>query len=203
VNSGSSYEFTEDFFTFRIDLWDKLLHRMKGRPYLRFLEIGVFEGRATVWLLQNVLTHSTASIDCVDPFEWTEGAGRPGADMDAVERRFSNNVTVSGASDRVRLLRMKSEAALCTLLPRSYDFIYVDGSHSAADVLTDATFAFRLLKCGGILAFDDYLLAEAHGQPGSLDDPRAAIDAFLSIFAPRLDFIWKGYQVVVSRRSDS
>ncbi len=38
------------------------------RPGLRFLEIGCFEGRATVWMLTNVLTHPTCRIDVIDTF---------------------------------------------------------------------------------------------------------------------------------------
>ena len=37
------------------------------------------------------------------------------------------------------------------------DFIYVDGSHQAHDVLCDAILSFKLLRVGGIVCFDDYL----------------------------------------------
>jgi predicted O-methyltransferase YrrM len=41
-----------------------------------------------------------------------------------------------------------------------FDFIYVDGSHQAPDVLCDALLSFRLLKNNGVIAFDDYLWQE-------------------------------------------
>eukprot|EP00619_Florenciella_sp_RCC1007_P001097 CAMPEP_0205923184 /NCGR_PEP_ID=MMETSP1325-20131115/15777_1 /ASSEMBLY_ACC=CAM_ASM_000708 /TAXON_ID=236786 /ORGANISM="Florenciella sp., Strain RCC1007" /LENGTH=134 /DNA_ID=CAMNT_0053291351 /DNA_START=5 /DNA_END=409 /DNA_ORIENTATION=+ len=37
-----------------------------------------------------------------------------------------------------------------------FDFIYVDAGHRAVDVMADAILALRLLKVGGVLAFDDY-----------------------------------------------
>jgi predicted O-methyltransferase YrrM len=40
---------------------------------------------------------------------------------------------------------------------RTFDEIYVDGSHVADDVLTDGIIAWRLLKQGGVLIFDDFL----------------------------------------------
>ena len=41
-----------------------------------------------------------------------------------------------------------------------FDFIYVDGSHEAPDVLFDAILAHKLVKNNGIIAFDDYLWAQ-------------------------------------------
>ena len=38
----------------------------------------------------------------------------------------------------------------------NFDLIYIDASHYAPDVLSDAVLAFKLLKPGGILIFDDY-----------------------------------------------
>ena len=38
---------------------------------------------------------------------------------------------------------------------QKYDIIYIDGSHEARDVLEDAVLAYRLLKIGGLLIFDD------------------------------------------------
>lgn len=38
----------------------------------------------------------------------------------------------------------------------NYDILYVDGSHLAADVLTDAILGWGLVKVGGIIIFDDY-----------------------------------------------
>ena len=37
----------------------------------------------------------------------------------------------------------------------SFDFIYVDASHRAPDVLLDAVLAFQLLRIGGLIIFDD------------------------------------------------
>ena len=62
-------EFTSDWFSEHIPLWESQLFRLKGEANLSFLEIGAFEGRATLWLLNNILTHSSSGITCIDPFE--------------------------------------------------------------------------------------------------------------------------------------
>ena len=64
-----------------------------------------------------------------------------------------------------------------------FDLIYIDGSHTAPDVLTDAVLAFQLLRVGGVMIFDDYLWSmEAPLYVDPLNMPKPAIDAFTMIF---------------------
>jgi hypothetical protein len=46
--------FTQDWFSRSIPGWQFILSRMiQKTPHLRILEVGVFEGRSTCWLLEN------------------------------------------------------------------------------------------------------------------------------------------------------
>jgi predicted O-methyltransferase YrrM len=68
-----------------------------------------------------------------------------------------------------------------------FDLIYVDGSHTAPDVLVDAILGFQLLRKDGVLIFDDYLWSmetSPHADP--LNTPKLAIDMFTTIFARKL-----------------
>jgi predicted O-methyltransferase YrrM len=67
-----------------------------------------------------------------------------------------------------------------------FDLIYVDASHYAVDVLTDAVLSFKLLKAGGILIFDDYLWA---GDENIIYYPKIAIDSFTNIFSKHIKLI--------------
>lgn len=60
--------------------------------------------------------------------------------------------------------------------------------------------AFRLLKIGGILGFDDYKWDDSHLQHEGL--PRPAIDAFLKVYAKKISVLFKGYQVWVRKSHD-
>jgi hypothetical protein len=192
--------FTRDWFSSARGAWRKLLAPMAGAPGLRCAEIGVYEGKATVWLLRHVLTHPSARLDCIDPFVWQPRDGRPvAADMQQVKRRFLTNVEAVGGTQKVRLIEARSDVALRSLPLNSYDCIYIDGSHRAADVLTDAVLSFGLLRLGGLMIFDDYLLAESLGHPPSLDDPKRGIDAFTAVYARRLDIVLCGYQLAIRR----
>src|SRR5947209_18253353 len=73
--SEGAYKFTYDFFSDNIGQWQKDLGRFAGCPDLAFLEIGSFEGKSTCWLLQNILTHETSRITCVDVFQAEKSQG--------------------------------------------------------------------------------------------------------------------------------
>ena len=53
-----SFHFTTDYFSIHHLMWEALFKEVfpVGLEY-NFLEVGSWEGRSTVWLLQNVLTH--------------------------------------------------------------------------------------------------------------------------------------------------
>ncbi len=51
-----------------IPLLITLLEEFRGRFGLQALEIGVFEGRATCSLPENILTGKGSTIDCIDTF---------------------------------------------------------------------------------------------------------------------------------------
>jgi predicted O-methyltransferase YrrM len=68
-----------------------------------------------------------------------------------------------------------------------FDLIYIDGSHQAPDVLTDAVMSFQLLKVGGVMIFDDYLWSmDKPGFQDVLKMPKPAIDAFINIFQRKM-----------------
>ncbi|MCS6847225.1 MAG: class I SAM-dependent methyltransferase [Anaerolineae bacterium] len=167
--------------------WRVWLADWIGKPETHFLEIGSYEGRSAVWFLQNVLTHPTSTLDCIDLFT---GKG--------LEPRFDHNIHKSGRSGQVRKHKGRSDAILPELPEAYFDVIYVDGSHRAADVLLDAALSWCLLKCNGLIIFDDYLWEMS--KPAA-QRPQIAIDLFLEAYAPRLRVVHHGYQVVVRRTS--
>lgn len=151
------------------------------------LEIGSYEGGSAIWFLDNVLTAPDATLTCVDPF------------LDAsYELRFDHNIRRSGEQGKVTKLKGFSEAVLPELPHESFDLIYVDGSHRAVNVLMDAVLAWRTLKPGGTMIFDDYRWMPEN--PPHLR-PQMAIDLFLETFEGEYELLLKDYQVAVERRA--
>jgi hypothetical protein len=63
---ASRYHFSEDWATENTTNWSRILRGFKGKANVHALEVGSFEGRSALWFLENILTHPTDSITCVD-----------------------------------------------------------------------------------------------------------------------------------------
>lgn len=191
-----SYRFTEDWFDFNIPTWEVALSKFKGKESVRALEVGSFQGRSAVWLLENILTHEHSTIICVDTFEGSiEHSNEQVENMYDIFmhniKPFTSKVTVMKGLSQHVLRKLKPE-------PR-FDIIYIDGDHRAASVLEDGVLAFRLLKKGGIMIFDDY---EWEPERTALETPKLGVIAFCNVYNDKINLIFKGYQVIIEKVSD-
>jgi Methyltransferase domain len=183
------YEFTSDWVSYNVRHWEEVLSSMKDKPNIQALEVGSFEGRSALWFLENVLTGPGSTITCVDIF------GTP-----VVEARFNRNIAASGVSNKVTKLKARSDEALKQFKPGSFDFIYIDGSHVAKDVLVDAVLGWELLKPGGVLIFDDYEWDGYGSRVGQHKKPKLAINALLAVYGPYLEVLHKKYQLSLRKK---
>lgn len=155
-----------------------------GKPNLRFMEIGSFEGQSARWTLENVLTDISSTLVMIDPLQFHDINGED--QLVRLERHlapwFKNEQAelLGGMSETV--LRGFDQAVLrVRWQPNMFDFVYIDGDHFPAGVLKDAVLAWPLLKSGGHLLFDDYV-PELGGHRG----PQPGIDAFVSCYEPEI-----------------
>lgn len=181
-----NYEFTNDWFgTTARFLWDQLIPQINPT---RILEVGSYEGRSTCFLIEKLGNkHLELFIRCVDT--WEGGAEHQGTDMSLVEQRFFGNIGIAersvAAQINIQVSKGRSDIELAKLLPTHigyYDFVYIDGSHHASDVLCDALLAFRMLRVGGVMCFDDYMWQNAR-VVDPLRCPKLAIDTFTLLHA--------------------
>ncbi|MBB6408748.1 class I SAM-dependent methyltransferase [Mesorhizobium sangaii] len=187
--TNEEYQFTTDWFSNNIPAWKSLIDEKKPT---RILEIGSFEGRSTCYLIENCSKIGPIEIYCVDT--WEGGAEHDKDAMGEVERRFDYNCALARrrATHAASVMKLKktSTEALSEMITRrdaAFDLVYIDGSHQAPDVLADAVLAFKMLRVGGLMIFDDYLWRlEPDGQQDPLNMPKPAIDAFVNIFQRKL-----------------
>jgi predicted O-methyltransferase YrrM len=196
---ADEYQFTQDWFGWAPAVWEQLIPMLpEGKR--SFLEIGSFEGRSTVWIIENMMRKGDYIL-CIDT--WKGGEEHGAEDMDAVWQRFKSNMAIAEKKTGISAgtARGTSVVGLADELAESnqYDFIYIDGSHTAPDVLTDACMAWPLLKPEGIMVFDDYMW----GNPRDiLHRPKPAIDAFCNIFAETAEIVHVGYQLAVRKKGE-
>ena len=192
------YTYQSDWFTPQIPIWEKYLNEYKGKEHISFLEIGSFEGRSAVWLLTTILTSPSARLICIDTFGGSiENQTKHHIDLTQIEKNFDSNIGQTGSGNKVAKIKDFSSRAFQKLPYLSQDVIYIDGSHTAPDVLSDCVLYFHLLKVGGIMIFDDYEWEET-GMAG-LNTPKPAIDAFLSIYQEKIEVLFMGMQVIIRK----
>ena len=191
------YQFSQDWFSRNILIWEEYLKPLAGTPNFNALEIGSWEGRATCWLLENILTHSSAKITCIDTFEGGGGTDLGNADSkESLESRFDFNIATTGGPEKVNKIAGKSEEELRLLPLNSYDLVYVDGSHLASNVLEDTVLSWGLVKVGGLIIFDDY---DHHFPDKPEQNTKIGIDAFRMAFSSKTNLIHQSHQVILQK----
>lgn len=203
----AEYRFTQDWFSNNIPVWDQVIAQVSPSA---FLEVGAFEGRATAYLIERVGTERPMEIHCVDT--WEGGVEHASSNMTDVERRFDQNVALATARASHPVDFVKHKGSSARMLPEliaagrggTFDFVYIDGSHQAPDVLLDAVLAFELLRPGGVMVFDDYLwYLEPDGSQDHYNMPKPAIDAFVNIYQRKLAvYSAPLYQLLVRKLSN-
>lgn len=172
--------------------FEKHLERFKGQPNLRFLQLGVYTGDASVWLCNNILTGEGSLLRDVDTWQGSD-------------EREHKNIDFNNVLDAYTT-KTKGKPVLCYVMTTKeffnnasfgkYDFIYIDADHTADAVASDAEYAWDLLKQGGILAFDDYMW----GQDMKPElTPRPAIDNFLEFHKGEYNILTMEYQVWIEK----
>lgn len=177
--------FTSDWVTPHVATWRRVLAPIVGKPGVRMLEIGSFEGRSALWFLDEVLTGEDSEIWCIDPWE---------GECAAAGAIFTENTAPAAAAGRLIKIRGRARDFLPAMADEGdrFDAIYIDGDHRAIAVLGDALGAWEVLKPGGVLIFDDYGL--------KLCNTASGVDAFLRIAgAERLEVLERGWQVIVRK----
>ena len=206
----NEYNFTVRWFEDSArHVWDQLIPQIKPA---RILEVGCYEGASTCYLIDALARERGIEMHCVDTWGGGVELQSDDVDMESVETRFKHNtrLAIDNSPGKVDLIVHKESSDVCLsrLLSEGkggyFDFVYVDGSHQAPDVLCDAVLGFKLLKIGGVLAFDDYLWAEtSETTKDPLRCPKPAIDAFVNINFRKLRVIKAPlYQLFIQKLAD-
>lgn len=161
------------------------------------IEIGVFEGDSTFNIVNYLIQENpTYKHYAIDPFSSSENLKQEV--VDKAKAQFKSNMV---EFPQVELIEKNSLDGLLELYNRNVkaDFIYVDGSHFAKDVLSDAVLGFELLNIGGVMLFDD-AVSWRYGS-NIQDSPKIAIDSFIQCNWNRLKVLEmpNGYQTAIKR----
>jgi hypothetical protein len=126
---------------------------------LRILEIGSFEGYSAN-IFNIIFTYP--EISCVDP--WIPYSDNPNLNFNQIEKNFDMN------SKKLNVKKFKMFSYdFFKKNTKTFDLIYIDGSHRAEDVFNDAIESYKVLNKGGILFFDDFLGPQTFENDGPIN----------------------------------
>jgi predicted O-methyltransferase YrrM len=166
-----------------------------GKKNLKFLQLGVFTGDASVWLMENILTDQSSHLTDVDTWEGSDEEQHDLMDFSDVEMVYNNKTSVYKNITKFKgtTLHYLKDAPL-----DYFDFIYIDADHTAVGVLLDAELSWLSLKSGGVLGFDDYMWRERTDR----DDlhPQPGIHSFLDRHEGEWEPILKNWQLWVRKK---
>jgi predicted O-methyltransferase YrrM len=199
---NKEYKYTENWFASE-DI-ERFLPKYTEEK--RMLEIGSFEGKSTVWFLENILVNKNSTITCVDP--WTSYSQNTDSfnsyntletewDFTNHQKTFIYNIYQSGSPEKIIINKGFSYKILPKLINdnEKYDIIFIDGNHTSPFVLSDCVMSWYLLNDNGIMIFDDYLW----GDINSTTAPKIAIDSFISCFKDYIEIIWSDYRLAIKK----
>jgi len=161
-------------------------------PSIRFrvLQIGAYAGDFSRWLLENKVVEY---LDDVDTWQGSEDEGDSVKNWNHVLRYYQSNIK---SHKQVKSHKMTSDAFFRSKKSRTYNLIYIDGSHSAKQVLIDGINAFEHLELDGLMVFDDYLW---ENNKVRLENPGPGIDCFLQLYVGQYNVVFRGYQIWIKK----
>lgn len=193
------YNFTENWFDdVAKPLWEQLFKQIPKPKNI--LEIGCYEGKATMWLCDNVLEDG-ANYDVIDTFKGSLNESGMVSTKNLllnnesyIEKNFNHNISFH-PNIKFRIYKGFSQLILPTLpFEDIYDFIYIDASHRADDTFVDAYYANKMLKSGGILIFDDFGWKDPKNMHPA-NSPQLGVEVFNTMYSDYYSVIFHEYQV--------
>ena len=183
--------FSNKWFLNNFDIFNFFLPKEKNSKF-DYLEVGCFEGLSSFFVLSEYKAVNAILLDIWDmPNPNSKTLSH---NFNSIEKAFDNNL--SGLN--FTKIKDDSVVAMRKLFKqnKSFDFIYIDGSHNGEDILSDAIEAFKILKKEGLIFFDDFLQHDKNRALQSYE----GIEKFLTLFSNYLKIEYFQNNLVVRKK---
>ena len=183
--------FSNKWFLNNFDIFNFFLPKDKNSKF-DYLEVGCFEGLSSFFVLSEYKAVDATLLDIWDmPNPNSKTLSH---NFNSIEDTFDNNLS------RFNFTKIKDDSvvAMRKLFKqnKSFDFIYIDGSHNGEDILSDAIEAFKILKKEGLIFFDDFLQYDKNRTLQSYD----GIEKFLNLYSNYLKIEYFQNNLVVRKK---
>ena len=183
--------FSNKWFLNNFDIFSFFLPQDKNSKF-NYLEVGCFEGLSSFFVLSEYKAVDATLLDIWDmPNPNSKTLSH---NFNSIEDTFDNNLS------RFNFTKIKDDSvvAMRKLFKqnKSFDFIYIDGSHNGEDILSDAIEAFKILKKEGLIFFDDFLQHDKNRALQSYE----GIEKFLTLYSNYLKIEYFQNNLVVRKK---
>jgi len=184
-------KFSNKWFLNNFEIFNFFLPKDKNKKF-DYLEVGCFEGLSSFYVLSEYNYVNAFFLDIWDlPNPNSKTLSN---DFDSIEKAFDENLSgfnfIKIKDDSVTSMRKLFKQN------KSFDFIYIDGSHNGEDILSDAIEAFKILKIDGLIFFDDFLQYDNSRNIQSYE----GISKFLSLYSNYLKIEFFQNNLVVRKK---
>lgn len=190
IDKISNKNFSNKWFLNNFEIFNYFLPENKNEKF-NYLEIGCFEGLSSFYVLSQFKFVNAYFLDIWD--EPNKNSKSLTDDFNKVEKLFDVNLS------KFNFTKIKDDSVISMrkLLRKNmnFDFIYIDGSHNGEDILSDAIEAFKILKKGGLIFFDDFLQYELNRKIQSY----VGIEKFLELYSNDLQIVFFQNNLVVKK----
>ena len=183
--------FSNKWFLNNFDIFNFFLPKEKNSKF-DYLEVGCFEGLSSFFVLSEYKAINAILLDIWDmPNPNSKTLSH---NFNSIEKAFDNNLSGFNFTK----IKDDSVVAMRKLFKqnKSFDFIYIDGSHNGEDILSDAIEAFKILKKEGLIFFDDFLQYDKNRTLQSYD----GIEKFLNLYSNYLKIEYFQNNLVVRKK---
>ena len=183
--------FSNKWFLNNFDIFNFFLPKEKNSKF-DYLEVGCFEGLSSFFVLSEYKAVNAILLDIWDmPNPNSKTLSH---NFNSIEKAFDNNLSGFNFTK----IKDDSVVAMRKLFKqnKSFDFIYIDGSHNGEDILSDAIEAFKILKKEGLIFFDDFLQHDKNRALQSYD----GIEKFLNLYSNYLKIEYFQNNLVVRKK---
>lgn len=179
-------EFVFRGYGFRcVDNWFDIIPVNETKP-IQYLEIGAYCGVNVCGVAASYASHPDSRLHVIDPWEkYNEYNEYDTDNLNNAFEYFQYNISANNLTDKVLTYKGYSHKLVHQFDDKFFDIIYIDGNHEPEYVLEDGVLAFRKLKVGGYLIFDDY----GWGGP---DLTQRGIDGFVNGYYKRIKVLNDG-----------
>jgi|LakMenEpi03Aug12_release.lakeMendotaPanAssembly.Ray.scaffolds.fasta_scaffold453542_1 SAM-dependent methyltransferase len=137
----------DDWFSGNIFFWEKIVNKISK---IKYLEIGSFEGRSTVFIKELSNLETLVAVDIWENYDEIKNIN-----FNKVYENFKYNLNLGGRNENVNFLKTNSDDFFKNN-KNHYNLIYIDGLHHYEQVKKDFINSFNFLENNGYIICDDF-----------------------------------------------